>query len=314
MEGQPPRRAEDGDGVGDVVQGLVMGLDVAAQGVARLLGLGHVQGEGQHPAAGRGLGHDPPGAAAPAARGPAEAFLTLMQAAGFGHDGVGAAVEGQGLVARGLDGLDLHLRQPGAVGPGQSPARVDHPGRGRIVVGQQAQTALGGGAHQAQTRHAQPGRAGAGPALDGPGARLALQHGVKGLAPLDQGVQTRTGGGANRVQNHEGGIIGENFGAVRQITDDHIPGGGRTQPVGPAPGRQGDADILEGGQRAVTGGQVAVGVGDRRLQRAVPVGQPPTQPRGPGAERQGEARGARGRDIGDVRLGHCVRSAPALIR
>ena len=154
VEGQPLGRAEDGDRVGQMVQRLVMGLDVAAQGVARLLRLGHVQRKGQHrarPALNR-LGHDPPRPPPSAAGGPAEAVLMLMRPARLGHDGVGAAVEAQPLLARRLDTVGLHLGQPRLVGPGQPPGRIGDPGRGRIGIGQQAQTALGGRPDQPQPR------------------------------------------------------------------------------------------------------------------------------------------------------------------
>ena len=93
VKGQAFGGAEDGDRIGEVVQRLVVGVDVAAQGVAGLFGLRHLDGEGGHGAAGRRFGDDPPGPAMAAAGRPAEPFLTQPQPARLGDQGVGPAVE-----------------------------------------------------------------------------------------------------------------------------------------------------------------------------------------------------------------------------
>ena len=140
VEGQPTRRTEDGDGVREVVQGLVMGLDVTAQGVARLLGLGHVDGEDQDRPAGpgQGLGHDLPRPAPPVPGGPAEAFLMRPDTRGLGRQLVGAPVETGLALARGLHRGTFDLGQPGPIGPDQTPVVIHHPGRRRRGVGDQS--------------------------------------------------------------------------------------------------------------------------------------------------------------------------------
>ena len=98
---------------------------------------------------------------------------------------------------------------------------------------------------------------------------------------------------------------------VGQFAGQGVPGLGRSQPFGLAVGGQGQPHILEGRQRPVAVGQIDEGRGQFGLGHPVARRQPATQPRRPGAEGQGQPRGARGRDIGDVGLGHGVVSAPA---
>ncbi len=312
VEGQPLGRAEDGHGVGQMVQRLVMGLDMATQGVARLFGLGHVEGEGQNgpgPALDR-LGDNPPGAAPSATGRPAEAVLMPVGPAGLGDNGVGATVEAQSLFARLFDAVGLHLGQPGLVGPGQPTGCVGDPGRRRIGIRQQAQTALGGRADQPEPRQPQPGRACRGPALDRPGPAGPFQHGVKGLTLVDQGIQPRSRRPPRGVQHDQAGVTGVVFVAA-EFTGQGCPGLGRSQPPGLSIGRQGQPHILKGRQCPVAIGQINQSRRQGRLRHLIARSQPPTQPRGPGAEGQGQPRGTRGRDIGDVGLGHGVVSAPA---
>jgi hypothetical protein len=312
VEGQPLGRAEDGHRVGEVVQGLVMGLDVTAQGVARLLGLGHVDGEGQDRSGqgagpGQRLGDDPPGAAASAPGRPAEAFLTHADPARLGQQGLGAAVEDQPLVARLLQTRRIDLGQPGAVGPDQFARRVDHPGRGRRGVGQQAQARLDartGCADRNSLSQATPPDS----RPSTPSRRRRVDAHVAGFALFDQGADLararRRGWRWPEPRRRRRRHPRAQGGAGR----DH--GLGRTQQTGHAAvGGQADAQVLEGRQGAVALGQGGGPFGLPGLDLGFARGQTTAQPPGPGADRQCQTRRACRRHKGDFGFRH--QSSPA---
>ncbi|MNX67490.1 hypothetical protein D3C86_986250 [compost metagenome] len=303
VEGQPLGRAEDGHGVGQVVQGLVMGFDVTAQGVARLLGLGHVDGEGDDGAASarQRLGQDAPGLATAVRRHPAEALLSGVQARGLGHHGVGAAIKAQARLARLGQGLGAGLGQPGAVGPDQLPGPVDHPGRGRRGLGQGAQTRVRRCLGAAQLRQAQPGRAAERTPLDRPGAVGGFQQGLERLAALDQPLHLSRVG---FVQRPDDGLGRRRAFATGR---EHRQGLGRAEHrLGRALGRQGQPHVVEHVQGAFAGGGVGAFARQPSLDLGLARPQPLAQPPGPGADRQRQTRCTRSGHIGDVGLGHPV--------
>ncbi len=305
MEGQPLGRAEDGDGVGQVIQRLVMGLHVAAQGVARLLGLGHLDGEGDHGAASarQRLGQDLPRPAPPARRGPPEAVLTRVQAQRLGHQPVRAAIETQPPFARFGQGLGPRLGQPGAVGPDQPPGPVHDPGRRRRLFRQNpgpraaVQSALA--ADPGQTRQPQPGRPAMRPALDRPCAFRRLHQGLEGLSALNQRLHAP---GMQTGQHRDHGLRRRQpFKAGRQ----------RRQGLGRAERRlrlalraQGHAHVVERGQGPLAGRRRGLGPAQPALDLDLAGAQPRAQPPGPGADRQRQTGRPCGGCISDVGLGH----------
>ena len=303
VEGQPLLRAEDGDGVGQVVQRLVMGVDVAAQGVARLFRLGHFDGEGGDGAAARRLGDDAPGAPrAPAGR-PAEALLAHAQTRGLGDQGVGAAVEGHALFDGVVDALGIGLVQPGAVGPGQFSGPVHDPGRGGRGVAQQGQAAFGrirpGQGEARRGRQPQPGRTARDPSLDPPGLHIVQRDQTfERLTFVNQGVDQSAVGDPELVQDGGSGL-----GVLTRQPRDQF---GRTdRQTGRLPvRRQGQADVVEGAQHGVMAAEVGQGLDPLALGGDGGLMQPPTQQQGPGADGHGQSGCARCGDIGDVGLGH----------
>ena len=350
MEGQPLGRAEDGHRIGEVVEGLVVGLDVAAQGVAGLLRLGRLQRPGQGAAAGlqrQGLGDDAPGAAAAVAGGPAEAVLAHAGAGGLGGQGVDAAVQplaaGAGLGQRRLP----RLGQPGGVGPDQAAGGVHRPhrqgrglggmGGGRSGAGAAALDRSFRGGGQGRGRgQAQPG----GPALDasldqhpavGPRQpRLERRSGVGQLvqpgADRAEAAQHIEQAGVGRGA-HAPGDLGQGQGMGRGLR--RGAGGRRGRAAGGAEEQlrrveslaalqrlqfgQAHADIGEGDQGAARLGHGQLGRGDARLE-AGEGGRPAAlQPPGPGGHGHGESARARRRYPGQLCFSHLPRSAESLV-
>ena len=134
MEGEAAVGGEDGHGVGEAVERIVVGGDGALQGLAGVLRLGDVESEGAGPATLQGPRVHQKGAAATVHRHPAQGLAAAACAGGLGGGGLGAAVETEGAVLRLLQAGGVDGGEPSVVRPGGPPVALRQPDRRRQGV------------------------------------------------------------------------------------------------------------------------------------------------------------------------------------
>ena len=296
VEVQSPGRGEDGDGVGDVVQGFVVGLDVPPQGLTQFLGLGDILCPDADPAALQGARSQPEGPPAATQAHPTHQVPALGQVGGFDGQGVGSRVQVEASFGRrfhvgGADGLE-----PGRVGPDRPSVGAGDPGRSAAGVEEGCEP---GGGRQSPgprrpSREAKPGQGPGGAALHRHDPRGPAHLKAAALAALEQGAEAQ-------------GVVGVG------------PHQGRHHSLGFRPGTQGDgaggealvsggqegATILDGQQGGVKGlgrslGRLGAGLQgfDLPLQGRDPLvrAAPDTQCPDAGAQRQKDGAGCGGQD------------------
>ena len=194
MERQAPIRPEDGDGVGEPVQGLVMGVRVALQLLARLFGVRGVKGHGRRAAAFQRQGGDLHGLALAAYRDKAHARARLSGLGRFQRHLFGGAIKHGAARDRLLDAARLGGDQPGSVGPDQFAAWRGDPRGVRKPIEKRRESRRRRQARRSRLGQPQPGHGARHPPLDRQGAAnagfsLARHFEITGLAPLKKGGQ-----------------------------------------------------------------------------------------------------------------------------
>ena len=127
-------RPNDGDGVIQSVQGLVMGRIVPPQLLAQVFGVGDIDGEGRSAAAfKRGRGKMESASLTRRARLQQHVPPLARRRRGR-HDSRGVAVELGASTNRIVHARRISGRQPVAIGPVQGPVRADDPSRMRQGV------------------------------------------------------------------------------------------------------------------------------------------------------------------------------------
>ena len=310
---QPPRLAEDRHGLGDVVQGLVVGLDVFLEGVADVLDLGDVGAEHAHPAAFQRLRRQAERAPAAVQIDPAQSLAASVLALGalfhrLDHQGVGGAVEalagqgggrGRGRADRAQERLVAPHRL--AVGVGD-PARLDHAVEQGGETGGRRQAGLAA----ADRRQAQPGQGAGRPPLDRDPAAGAPRLERAGFAALEQGRKllgvVRVGLGHGGDHRLDLGRDAQRLGADRKAL---------------GPGGQAGAAALDGDHGGVKGldpggrvQNVAALLDEPRLQRRDARLQTPALAQRPQGDADGEANRAARRREDQVVGSHQARRYP----
>ncbi len=210
MEGQASCGGEDGHGVGQPVQGVIVGRDVTLEGLASLLRLADVDGDGAHQPAVQRRGSDLHGLALARRRRPAQRRPAGSDLSRLADHGVRAAAERQPFSGARFDGWRLDRLQPGAVGPDQGAVGTGHPGRRRLAVQEGGELIAGRQAllDRGAARQAQPGDGAGGAALDvEPAARTGRMEGA-GLAPVDQAADPQRMVGIVHQRRDQGARIG----------------------------------------------------------------------------------------------------------
>jgi hypothetical protein len=165
VEAEAPSLAEDRHGVSQVVQGLVVGGDVALESLPQVLGLGDVDRQRARAPAVERLGDNMEGATLAPHRRPAERLPTLAERGRLGRQLVDASIKREVAADRVLEVSRVSRLKPGPVGPEQRAGRravplgalaggSDDPGGSWLGVEESGET---GGARKARAgRRRQP--------------------------------------------------------------------------------------------------------------------------------------------------------------